>query len=112
MQQFTYLGVLLFIFLGSAWLEVALRTRVFRRWKRLLLALSLPVVIFVAWDAWAIATGHWSIDPTRTVGIDLFGVLPVEELIFFLVVPTASILSLEAVRSVRGWPLGDEDGSP
>lgn len=112
MQQFTYLGVLLFIFLGSAWLEVALRTRVFRRWKRLLLALSLPVVVFVAWDAWAIATGHWSIDPARTVGLDLFGVLPVEELIFFLVVPTASILSLEAVRSVRGWPLGDEDESP
>lgn len=108
MRQFTYLLVLAFIFLGSAWLEIALRTRVFRRWKRLLLSLSVPAAIFVAWDAWAIATGHWSIDPASTVGINLFGVLPIEELIFFLVVPTASILSLEAVRSVRGWPLGDE----
>lgn len=108
MERFTYLGVLLFIFIGSAWLEVALRTRVFRRWRRLLLSLAVPFVIFVAWDIWALATGHWSIDPDRTIGWDLFGVIPVEELIFFLVVPTASILSLEAVRSVRGWPLGDE----
>lgn len=108
MQQFTYLLVLAFIFLGSAWLEIALRTRVFRRWKRLLLSLSVPAAIFVVWDAWAIATGHWSIDPASTVGLNLFGILPIEELIFFLVVPTASILSLEAVRSVRGWPLGDE----
>lgn len=111
MRQFTYLAVLAFIFLGSAWLEVALRTRVFRRWKRLLLSLSVPLVIFVVWDMWAIASGHWSIDPESTIGIVLFGILPVEELIFFLVVPTASILSLEAVRAVKGWPLGDEEAS-
>ena len=108
MERFTYLGVLLFIFVGSAWLEIALRTRVLRRWKRLLLALAIPFTLFVIWDIWAIATGHWSIDPDRTVGIELFGIIPVEELIFFVVVPLASILSLEAVRSVKGWPLGDE----
>ena len=108
MERFTYLGVLLFIFVGSAWLEIALRTRVLRRWKRLLLALAIPFTLFVIWDIWAIVTGHWSIDPDRTVGIKLFGIIPIEELIFFVVVPLASILSLEAVRSVKGWPLGDE----
>lgn len=112
MERLTYLAVLLFIFAGSAWLEIALRTRVFRRWKRLLLALSIPFVIFVIWDIWAIASGHWSIDPDRTVGVVLFGIIPIEELIFFLVVPIASILSLEAVRSVKGWPLGDEQPDP
>lgn len=112
MERLTYLAVLLFIFAGSAWLEIALRTRVFRRWKRLLLALSVPFAIFVIWDTWAIASGHWSIDPDRTVGVVLFGIIPIEELIFFLVVPIASILSLEAVRSVRGWPLGDEQPDP
>jgi lycopene cyclase domain-containing protein len=112
MERLTYFGVLLFIFAGSAWLEIALRTRVFRRWKRLLLTLAVPFTIFVIWDVWAIASGHWSIDPERTVGVELFGIIPIEELVFFLVVPTASILSLEAVRSVRGWPLGDEPGDP
>jgi lycopene cyclase domain-containing protein len=112
MGRFTYFAVLAFIFVGSAWLEIALRTRVFRRWKRLLLALAVPFMVFVAWDVWALATGHWSIDPERTVGLDLFGVIPIEEIVFFIVVPTASILSLEAVRSVRGWPLGDEEITP
>ena len=108
LERLTYLGVLLFIFLGSAWLEIALRTRVLRRWKRLLLSLAIPFTLFVIWDVWAIMTGHWSIDPERTVGLTMGGVIPIEELIFFIVVPLASILSLEAVRSVKGWPLGDE----
>ena len=34
--------------------------------------------------------------------------VPIEELLFFVVVPLASILTLEAVRSVRGWGVGDE----
>lgn len=108
MQNLTYLGVLLFIFVGSAWLEIALRTRVLRRWKRLLLALAIPFAIFVIWDIWAITSGHWTFDPDRTLGVELFGIIPIEELIFFVVVPLAAILSLEAVRSVKGWPLGDE----
>lgn len=112
MERLTYLGVLLFIFVGSAWLEIALRTRVLRRWKRLLLALAVPFTLFVIWDVWAIVTGHWSIDPDRTVGMEMFGIIPIEELIFFVVVPLASILSLEAVRAVKGWPLGDEAPAP
>jgi lycopene cyclase domain-containing protein len=108
MRSFTYLAVLAFIFVGSAWLEIALRTRVLRRWKRLLLALAIPFTIFVIWDVWAIATGHWSIDPEQTLGLEIGGIIPIEELIFFIVVPLAAILSLEAVRSVKGWPLGDE----
>ena len=36
------------------------------------------------------------------------GALPLDELLFFVVVPTCALLSVEAVRKVRGWPLGDE----
>ena len=108
-MRFTYLAVLAFIFVGSAWLEIALRTRVLRRWKRLLLSLAVPLALFLIWDWWAIASGYWSIDPDRTIGVNLFGVLPLEELIFFIVVPLAGILSFEAVRSVQGWRAGDED---
>ena len=35
--------------------------------------------------------------------------LPLEEVLFFVVVPLASVLTLEAVRSARPhWPAGDE----
>jgi len=59
------------------------------------------------WDAYAIDQGHWTFDPSRVTGWDVWGV-PIEEVLFFVVVPLASILTLEAVRSARGWRVGDE----
>lgn len=111
-MKLAYLGVLAFILLATGWLEIVLRTRVYRRWKRLLLTLSVPVVVFVVWDLYAIAQGHWGFDPDTTTGVLLPGGLPIEELLFFIVIPIASVLSLEAVRSVKGWPLGDEGPTP
>ena len=108
-MKLAYLGVLAFILLATGWLEVFLRTRVYRRWKRLALTLVVPVTVFVIWDVYAIAAGHWGFDPERTTGILLPGSLPIEEVLFFIVIPIASVLSLEAVRSVKGWPVGDED---
>lgn len=106
-QKFAYLAVMAFVVIGSAWLEVFLRTRVFRRWLRLLLTLLPVLVVFFGWDAIAIASGHWSFDPDSTTGV-VFGNVPLEEVVFFVVIPIAAILTLEAVRSVRGWEVGDE----
>jgi lycopene cyclase domain-containing protein len=107
-SRFAYLGVLVFVLFGTAWLEVLLRTRVYARWRRLLLALAPVVVLFVVWDLYAIAAGHWTFDPARTTGVLLPGGLPLDEVLFFVVVPLASLLSMEAVRSVKGWAAGDE----
>jgi lycopene cyclase domain-containing protein len=107
MGRLTYLAVLAFCLIGSGWLEVFLRVRVFRRWRRLLLALVPTVVIFVAWDLAAIHAGHWHFDARQMIGVRL-GPLPLEELLFFVVVPIAAILGFEAVRKVTGWTVGDE----
>ncbi len=100
-----YLVVLVGIFLASAWLEIVVKTRVFRRWRRLSLALVLTIVPLVVWDWYAISREHWHFHDMTGV---MLGILPVEELLFFIVVPIAGILSLEAVRAVRRWPAGDE----
>lgn len=100
-----YLAVLAGIFLASAWLEIVVKTRVFARWRRLLLTLLITLVPLVMWDVYAISQQHWHFH--RMTGL-LIGDLPLEELVFFIVVPIAGILSLEAVRAVRGWPVGDE----
>jgi len=107
-SHFAYLGVLVFVLVGTAWLEVMLRTRVYRRWRRLLLTLLPVVAVFVAWDIYAIASGHWTFDPERTTGVILPGDLPLDELLFFIVIPIAALLTLEAVRSVKRWEVGDE----
>jgi lycopene cyclase domain-containing protein len=110
MAQWTYSGVLLFVLVASGWLEIVLRTRLVPRWRRWLLALIPGVVIFVAWDLYAIAAGHWSFAEDLVVGVVLPGGMPLEEALFFLIIPTAALLTFEAVRAVKDWPAGDEAG--
>jgi lycopene cyclase domain-containing protein len=107
-RHLSYVGVLAFCVLGTLPLELWLGVRVYRQWKRLLLTLLPVVAVFVVWDLYAISAGHWTFDEEQTTGVLLPGSLPLDELLFFVVVPTCALLSVEAVRKVRGWPLGDE----
>jgi lycopene cyclase domain-containing protein len=106
-NHLAYLAVLLFVGLATLPLELLLRTRVYGRPGRLLLTLGAVVPPFLAWDGYAVARGHWTFDRAQTLGVTVLG-LPLEEVAFFLVVPTAAVLTLEAVRRVKGWPVGDE----
>ena len=77
----------------------------------LLLALLPEFVVFVAWVLYAIAQGHWHYSGELTLGVRLPGGIPVEEVLFFLVVPLCAVLAFEAVRKVTGWDPGyPEDG--
>lgn len=108
MRHLAYVAMLAFCLLGTLPLEVWLGVRVYRQWRRLLLTLLPVVAVFVVWDAYAIAAGHWDFDPGQTLGVRLPGGVPLEELLFFMVVPTCAVLSFEAVRRVGGWPAGDQ----
>ncbi|WP_278246993.1 lycopene cyclase domain-containing protein [Klenkia brasiliensis] len=90
----------------TAPLELVLHVRVYPRWRRLLVAVAPEFVVFVTWVLYAIHQGHWDYSPVYTTGVRLPGGIPVEEVLFFLVVPLASVLALEAVRKVTGWDAG------
>jgi lycopene cyclase domain-containing protein len=107
-RHLSYVGVLALCLLGTLPLELWLKVGVYRRWRRLLLTLLPVVAVFVVWDLYAIHAGHWTFDPEQTLGVQLPGGLPLEELLFFVVVPICTLLAYEAVRTVRGWPGGDE----
>ena len=64
---------------------------------------------FLIWDAYAINRGHWYFDKNQILGIfGPFGI-PLEEFLFFLIVPLAALLTIEAVRTVKKhWEVGDE----
>lgn len=100
MRHLTYVGVLAGCLAGALWLEPALRVGVLRQWRRLLLTLVPVVAVFAVWDVAAIAAGHWTFDPAQTTGILLPGGLPLDELLFFIVVPVCAVLGFEAVRKV------------
>ena len=113
MSHLLYLGLLAACLIGTAPLEIVLRTQVYARWRRLLWSLLPTVVLFVAWDTYAIYEKQWSYDGAWLVGVRLPGALPIEELLFFLVIPTCAILTLEAVRRRRpAWVIGDEAAIP
>jgi lycopene cyclase domain-containing protein len=106
MGHLTYLGLLAGCLVVTAPLELVLRVRVYARWRRLLFAVLPEFVVFVVWVLYAIAQGHWDYDGDLTLGVRLLGGIPVEELLFFIVVPVCAVLALEAVRKVTGWDAG------
>ena len=108
MTKFSYLGVLAFILFGTVWLEIILQARVLRKLKRLVLTITPVVILFVIWDYYAITNNHWFFDETKVTGITLIGFLPLEDLLFFIIVPIAALLSFEAVRSIKQEKAGDE----
>lgn len=81
-------------------LEFVFRARVWRRPGRLVRALLPTVVVFAAWDIWAVASGHWRFNRRYISGVTLPGKLPVEELLFFVIVPVCGLLTFEAVRNL------------
>ncbi|HET9022854.1 MAG TPA: lycopene cyclase domain-containing protein [Ornithinibacter sp.] len=83
-------------------LEFALRARVYRRPVRLLAALLPVVAIFVVWDVVGIVREHWWYSERYTTGILLPLDVPIEELVFFVVIPICGLLTYEAVGTVLG----------
>ncbi len=65
------------------------------RLPALFFAIAATAVPFVAWDA-AVAGRHWSFEPTRVLGVRLFG-LPIEEVLFFVAVPFACLFTWETL---------------
>jgi lycopene cyclase domain-containing protein len=108
MRHLAYLLVLVGCLAAALWLEPILHVNVFRRWRRLLLTVLPVAAVFTAWDVAAIAAGHWHFDHSQITGVFLPGHLPLDEVLFFLVVPVCAILGFEAVRAVLGRPAGDE----
>ncbi len=106
MGHLTYLALLVGCLIVTAPLEVFLRVRVYARWRRVILAALPEFVVFVAWVLYAISRGHWAYDGDQTLGMRLPGGIPLEEVLFFVVVPLCSILAFEAVRKVTGWDAG------
>ena len=109
MSRLIYLGVLVACLVGTLPLEVFFAAGVYRRWRRAALAILPVAVAFVVWDVLATAAGWWWFNPSYVIGVRLGG-LPVEELMFFLIIPLCAILTLEAVRHLR--PAWDPNSEP
>lgn len=57
----------------------------------------LPALFYIAWDMWFTDLGVWSFNPQYITGCTL-GNLPVEEVLFFVVVPYCCVFIYECIR--------------
>ena len=78
-------------------LEFVLGARVYRRAAGLAFAVIPVVIIFSVWDIVGILRDHWIYSPRFTTGVTLIFGMPIEELVFFIVVPICGLLTYEAV---------------
>ena len=102
MDRYQYLLLMGACFALTLPLEFVFQARVYRRARRTLLALFPAVVVFSIWDVIAIARDHWSYSPRYTTGWNLPLGLPVEEIVFFVVIPLCGLLTFEASRRTLG----------
>lgn len=73
---------------------------VYRQPRRVVQAVLPVAVIFLIWDAVAIAAHVWKYNPQYITGIDIpFGV-PIEEVLFFIVIPLCALLTYSAVNAI------------
>jgi lycopene cyclase domain-containing protein len=97
MSHLVYLAVLLGCLAVTVPLDIVYGAKVFARpW--FLMAAILPVlIVFSGWDVYAISRRQWTYNRHWVTGIDLPGRLPLEEGLFFVVIPLVAILTFESV---------------
>ncbi|MEO3757184.1 lycopene cyclase domain-containing protein [Mycobacterium sp. B14F4] len=102
MDRWQYLFVLAACLAITAPLEI-LGAGVYRQVWRTAGAVLPVAAFFVVWDAIAIAAHVWTYNPQYVSGIEIPGVMPVEELLFFIVIPLCGLLTYNAVDTILTW---------
>ena len=100
MGSLRYLAVLAACVAITLPLEFVLGARVYRRPRRLMWTVGPVLLAFAAWDLVATARGHWWFNDASILGPRPLG-LPIEEWLFFLIVPICAVLTYEALGRTR-----------
>jgi lycopene beta-cyclase len=103
MDAWQYLLVLGLCVAVTLPLEIIGGARVYRRPKALLATLAPVVAVFAGWDLIAVYGRDWWYSGRYTLGLRLAG-LPIEEWLFFLVVPICALLTYETLGRVSHGP--------
>jgi len=69
----------------------------YRNLRALILSISIILIFFGIWDVFAVWRGHWSFNRNSIWGIYILN-LPLEEWLFFIVIPFCCIFTWEALK--------------
>ncbi len=96
-MKFAYLWLDVATFLCPFLLSFDKKVKYFSAWRSALLASFIIAIPFLIWDAVFTAQGFWGFNPDYITGVYLFG-LPIEEVLFFFVVPFACTFIYEVCK--------------
>jgi len=69
----------------------------YHSWKFLLPSIIISAIIFITWDLWFTHIGIWQFNPDYILGFYILN-LPIEEWLFFIVVPFSCIFIYEVMN--------------
>lgn len=108
--HFAYLLILASIGVPVLIISLYRPIRNLRNVRPLLFSIMVVDPFYIVWDELAVKYGSWSFNGKYIIGIHIW-LIPLEEIIFFLVVPFATILIYEGIGLLRlsslnlpGWP--------
>lgn len=73
---------------------------VYRRFGRAMRAVLPVAAVFLIWDELAIAAHVWTYNRAYIIGVDIPFRLPIEEVLFFVVIPVCGLLTYNAVCTI------------
>jgi len=97
MEHFLYLFLVLFALSYPLAQSFESRIRFVRFLPGVFLGTAVMMLLFIPWDVWFTSTGVWGFNETYITGIKL-GNLPVEEWLFFIIVPYACVFIYEVLN--------------
>ncbi|PRC43841.1 lycopene cyclase domain-containing protein [Mycobacterium sp. ITM-2017-0098] len=101
MDRYQYLLLMVGCLVLTAPLEI-FGSGVYRQTRRAAAAIIPVALVFIVWDLLAIIGDVWSYNPRYVTGIHV-GVMPLEELMFFIVIPLCALLTYSAVSTILTW---------
>jgi len=95
--HYTYFLILAASLAGPFALSFDKKVGFYKNWKYLFPAMIIPALLYIAWDIYFTSKGVWSFDDRYITGIKLVN-LPIEEVLFFLIVPYCCVFIYECIR--------------
>jgi lycopene cyclase domain-containing protein len=96
-SHYTYFLILAASLAGPLVLSFDKKVNFRKKWKYALQATVFPAYIYIIWDVYFTSKGIWHFNDQYIIGFKLLN-LPVEEVIFFYIVPCCCVFIYECIR--------------